>query len=127
MISYGLTPNHLDASLPAVKSITELCPPSARKRPPRPPGEWIIGRGYDDNKLDERRHPTGLDLDQATADHPVMIVNGSGHLAAVNCVALQLAGVTRNTADPVGGHFVRDEHGDATGVLDETAQEPIRA
>ena len=56
-----------------------------------------------------------------------MIVNGSGHLSAVNSLALQLAGVTRDTPDPVGGHFVRDEHGEATGVLHETAQEPIQA
>lgn len=127
MIGYGINAGQLDAGYPAVTSIADIVAAVRAKAADTPSGEWIIGRGYDDNKLVERRHPNRHDLDEATPRHPVMIVNGSGHLAAVNSEALRRAGVTRDTPDPVGGHFVRDEHGEATGVLDETAQGPIRA
>jgi predicted amidohydrolase YtcJ len=127
MIGHGINVAQLDAGYPAVESIADLTAAVRRRAAETPPGQWIIGRGYDDNKLAERRHPNRHDLDQATTSHPVMIVNGSGHLSAVNSEALRLAGVTRDTRDPVGGQFVRDEHGEPTGVLDETAQQPIRA
>jgi hypothetical protein len=127
MIGFGQTLGYIDAGFPAVHSIADIVESVRERAQSTPPGTWIIGRGYDDNKLDERRHPTRHDLDSATTAHPVMIVNGSGHLSAVNSQALQLAGVTRDTDDPEGGHFVRDAHGEATGVLHETAQQPIRA
>jgi predicted amidohydrolase YtcJ len=126
MIGYGVALGHIDSGYPAVKSIRDLIAAVRERARQTPPGQWIVGRGYDDNKLEERRHPSRWDLDQATDRHPVVIVNGSGHLSACNSEALRLAGITRDTADPVGGHFVRDEHGEATGVLHETAQHPVR-
>src|SRR5690554_4742948 len=63
----------------------------------------------------------------AAPDPPVMVVTGSGHMAVVNSLALRLAGITRDTPDPEGGHIVRDEHGEPTGLLQETAQELVRA
>jgi predicted amidohydrolase YtcJ len=127
MIGYGTIANHIDAGYPAVRSIADIVERVKERAATQPPGTWILGRGYDDNKLDERRHPNRHDLDQGSTDHPVMIVNGSGHLSAVNTTALQVAGITRDSDDPEGGHFVRDEHGEATGVLHEQAQQPIRA
>ena len=126
MIGYGINAGQLDAGYPAVQSIAQLVAAVRARAAETSPGEWIVGRGYDDNRLEERRHPNRHDLDQATTNHPVLIVNGSGHLAAANSEALRRANVTRDTADPQGGHFVRDEHGEPTGVLDETAQEPVR-
>jgi predicted amidohydrolase YtcJ len=122
MIGYGTALGQIDTGFPAVKSIADIVAAVRERAANTPAGQWIVGRGYDDNKLEERRHPTRWDLDQATTEHPVLIVNGSGHLSAANSRALELAGITRDTADPVGGHFVRDEHGEATGVLHETAQ-----
>jgi predicted amidohydrolase YtcJ len=127
MIGYGTALGQIDTGFPAVKSIADIVAAVRERASDTQPGQWILGRGYDDNKLEERRHPNRHDLDAATTEHPVLIVNGSGHLSAANSMALQLAGVTRDTADPVGGHFVRDEHGEATGVLHETAQGPVRA
>ena len=89
MISYGLMLEHIDASFPAVKSIRDIVAAVRERAATTPNGRWIIGRGYDDNKLEERRHPTRQDLDQATDEHPVIIINGSGHLSAVNSLALQ--------------------------------------
>lgn len=126
MIGFGETLNMIDAAYPSVTSIADIVDRVRERASSTPPGGWIIGRGYDDNKLEEGRHPNRHDLDSATTDHPVIIVNGSGHLSAANSMALQLAGVTRDTQDPEGGHFVRDEHGEPTGVLHETAQQPVR-
>ena len=126
MIGFGETLNQIDCGYPAVDSIEDIVNAVRERSRGEPTGTWIIGRGYDDNKLAERRHPTRHDLDAATVDHPVMIVNGSGHLSAVNSLALKLGGVDRDSADPEGGHFVRDANGELTGVLHETAQGPIR-
>jgi predicted amidohydrolase YtcJ len=126
MIGFGETLRHIDCVYPSVESVEDIVAAVRERAASTPHGEWIIGRGYDDNKLAERRHPNREDLDAATTDHPVMIVNGSGHLSAANSLALELGGVSRDTDDPEGGHFVRDEHGEPTGVLHETAQQPIR-
>jgi predicted amidohydrolase YtcJ len=71
------------------------------------PGQWIIGLNYDDTLLAEKRHPTRDDLDQVSTDHPIFILHISGHLASANSKALELAGITAETEDPVGGRFVR--------------------
>ena len=126
MIGFGETLQYIDCGFPAVTSIQDIVDAVRERAASQEPGSWIIGRGYDDNKLEERRHPNRHDLDSATTEHPVMIVNGSGHLSAVNSLALNRAGVTRDSDDPEGGHFVRDEHGEPTGVLHETAQQPVR-
>jgi predicted amidohydrolase YtcJ len=126
MIGYGTALGHVEAGFPAVRSIEDIKRNVAERARSVPARTWIQGRGYDDNKLDEKRHPNRIDLDEAAPDHPVVIVNGSGHLCAVNTKALQLAGVDANTPDPEGGHIVRDEHGEATGVLHETAQQLVR-
>jgi predicted amidohydrolase YtcJ len=127
MIGFGTALGHVEAGFPAVRSIEDIKRNVAERARTVPPGTWIQGRGYDDNKLDERRHPDRRDLDDAAPDHPVIIVNGSGHLSAVNSLALRLAGIDQNTSDPQGGHIVRDERGEATGVLHETAQQLVRA
>lgn len=126
MIGFGTALGHVNAGYPEVRSIEQIRSNVAERARETPPGQWIQGRGYDDNKLDERRHPDRHDLDQAAPSHPVVIVNGSGHLSAVNSLALDLAGITRDTPDPQGGHIVRDEQGEATGVLHETAQQLVR-
>ena len=127
MIIYGRNLGQINAAFPEVKSIEDIKQRIAERAREVPEGTWIVGWGYDDNKLDEKRHPNRYDFDEVAPNHPVMIVNGSGHLSAVNSRALELAGITRDTADPQGGHYVRDEHGEATGVLHESAQDAVRA
>jgi predicted amidohydrolase YtcJ len=126
MIGFGTALGHVEAGFPKVHSIEEIKRNVAERARNTPPGSWIQGRGYDDNKLDERRHPTRQDFDEVAPDHPVIIVNGSGHMSVVNSLALKLAGVTRDTPDPQGGHLVHDEHGELTGLLQESAQGLVR-
>jgi hypothetical protein len=84
-------------------------------------GGWLLARGYDDSRLDIRRHPTRHDLDGVTGGRPALLTRTCGHLAVANSAALALAGVGAATADPTGGQIDRDEPGEPTGVLRETA------
>ena len=83
---------------------------------------WIRGRGYNQNIMTEKRHPTRGDLDQVGGGVPfVLITHASGHAVSVNSRVLGRMGVTPDTPDPPGGTIVRDDTGEATGVLLETA------
>jgi predicted amidohydrolase YtcJ len=126
MILFGLTLAQIDAGYPAIRSVAAMVEAYRQRAAEMPDAPWIRGRGYDDNKLDERRHPTRHDLDAAVSDRPAIVTNASGHMSVVNSRALQLGGVGRDTPDPQGGHIVRDEHGEPTGLLQETAQELVR-
>ena len=82
-----------------------------------PAGEWVMARQFDPILLDPPRDLTTRDLDPVIPDHPVFVLNASGHIAYVNSKALQMAGVTRDTEDPPGGEFGRYEDGTPNGVL----------
>ncbi|MEE4299416.1 MAG: amidohydrolase [Pseudomonadales bacterium] len=84
-------------------------------------GGWIVGMGYDDAQLLQRRHPTREELDAVSTQRPVFAVHQSWHLGAVNSVALARLGIDADTPDPEGGHIRRDADGEPTGVLEETA------
>jgi predicted amidohydrolase YtcJ len=91
-----------------------------------PKGEWVRGGGWDEGKLAEKRYITAADLDKAAPDHPVYLGHTTGHYAAVNSLALKLAGVTRETKDPPGGTIDRDASGNPTGVLKDRATGLVR-
>ncbi len=107
-------------------SVAEVVQAVASRAQKIPPGEWIRGGGYNDNALAERRHPTRQDLDPVSPHHPVWLFHISGHMGVANTRALSLAGITRDTPDPPGGRIVRDEAGEPTGLLLETAQDLIK-
>jgi predicted amidohydrolase YtcJ len=90
------------------------------------PGEWIAGRGWDQNRWPGARFPTRASLDRAAPDHPVALVRVDGHAIWANSTALRIAGVDRHTPDPPGGRLERDGSGEPTGVLVDTAQELVR-
>ena len=86
----------------------------------RSAGSWVRGHGYDDLQMAERRHPNRWDLDAAAPSHPVWLEHRSGHASALNSRALELAGIHRETPDPLGGVIERDPAtGEPTGVLFE--------
>ncbi len=85
------------------------------------PGEWVVGFKYDDTKLAEERPANRADLDQAVPLQPAIIRHRGGHTAVVNSRGLELAGITRDTPDPDGGHFGRDENGELNGFVAEKA------
>jgi predicted amidohydrolase YtcJ len=87
-----------------------------------PAGQWVVGFGYDDSLLAERRHPNRDELDAVSAEHPVFILHTSGHLGAVNSMALAAVGISAESQDPPGG-VIRRRPGsnEPDGVLEESA------
>ncbi|MFH1755504.1 MAG: amidohydrolase [Candidatus Latescibacterota bacterium] len=83
-------------------------------------GLWIQGRGWDQNDWSEKEFPTWRDL-QGTEANPICLRRVDGHAAWVNRKALELCGITRNSAEPAGGRIIRDENGDPTGVFIDDA------
>ena len=122
----GFSLMQVNASSPPNRNIADIVARVAERVSETPAGEWVSGRGYDQARLDDQRHPNRHDLDPVSPDHPVLVVRACGHIAAANSRALQLAGIDRNTPDPEGGLIDRDEHGEPTGVLRESAQTMVR-
>ena len=87
----------------------------------RPEDRWLLGRGYNEAALHERRPPTRHDLDRASPSRPVVLTRTCGHIYAANSAALARAGITRDTDAPTGGVIERDAQGEPTGLLHETA------
>ncbi|HEY0476520.1 MAG TPA: amidohydrolase [Kofleriaceae bacterium] len=88
----------------------------------RPAGQWLIGRGWDQNRWPGQQFPTRKALDAAVGDRPVVLERIDGHAIWVNSVALREAQITRATKDPAGGKIVRDAAGEPTGVLIDNAE-----
>jgi hypothetical protein len=94
---------------------------AARAKTARP-GEWIRGRGWDQNDWADTRFPTHDALSRAVPDNPVYLTRVDGHAGLVNAKAMELAGLTAATKDPSGGRLIRDAKGNPTGVLIDGAQ-----
>lgn len=105
----------------AIENMDELVAALGDRARDLPEGQWISGRGYDDTLLAEQRHPTRTDLDRASTTHPIYISHTSGHLGVANSLALELAGITRNTPNPEGGVVRKDpDTGEPDGVFEES-------
>src|SRR5437763_9275715 len=102
-----------------LSSLEEALARVAERAARTPKGQWIVGRGWDWTEWRENREPTGRDLDRVAPDHPVALSRTDGHSFWVNSLALQLASLTREVADPEGGKIDRDETGVPTGILRE--------
>ena len=121
LLGHWLT--QIDCSFPAVRSISDILDAVGREAESTPEGQWLQGRGYDDNKLFERRHITRWDLDSVSRNHPVSIRNVSGHMSVINSRAIEIAGLTKDTEAPFGGTIHLDpETGEPSGLLQEQAQ-----
>jgi predicted amidohydrolase YtcJ len=83
---------------------------------------WVQGRGWDEGKLEELRYVYASDLDAVAPENPVWLTHTMGHYGVANSLALQMADITSDTADPPGGTIDRAPGGAPTGVLKESAQ-----
>ncbi|HEX8171771.1 MAG TPA: amidohydrolase [Thermoanaerobaculia bacterium] len=88
-------------------------------------GEWILGRGWDQNDWPVKEFPTAAALDAAVGDHPVWLRRIDGHAGLANSAAMRAAGVTAATKDPEGGRIVRDAGGNPSGVFIDAAMDLI--
>ena len=85
------------------------------------PGKWVIGRGWIEKKWPEGRFPTIQELDMISPDKPMALERADGHAIIVNSLALEMANITGDTPDPVGGKIDKDESGKPNGVLIDKA------
>jgi predicted amidohydrolase YtcJ len=112
------------------RSIPEMLDRLRRRAVDAKPGEWIIGKGWDESLLAEQRFPTRWELDEVSPDNPVVLHRVWNKLVA-NSLAIQAAGVTRETPDPpadviYAGGFERDpEPGEPAGLFRDRAKELI--
>ena len=110
----------LDLSPSSVGSIDDIKAAIHRRAQDTPPGEWLIGTGYNEFYLTEKRCPNRRDLDDVAPRHPVVLAHRSLHACALNSMALSLAGITRETPEPPGALIDRDHAtGEPTGILFE--------
>jgi predicted amidohydrolase YtcJ len=91
-----------------------------------PPGQWIIGQGWNETEWTQPYMPSRETLDRVASDHPVVLWRCDLHLAVANSVALKLAGIMHNTPDPPEGRIERDNTGEPTGILRELAINLVR-
>lgn len=108
-----------------VESVADILARVAERVATTSAGEWISGWGYYTLMLAEGRPPLRWELDAVAPEHPVVLRDRSGHEIAVNSLALQLAGITRDTPDPEGGRIERDDSGGPNGILVENAMEAV--
>lgn len=120
IISYGLSLDRLD--LVGTGSAEEIAELVRAKAEELGPGEWILGRGWDQNDWPEKKFPTHEVLDEAAPDNPVILTRIDGHAIWVNARAMEIGNVTRETQNPDGGEIIRDEEGNPTGVFIDAAE-----
>ncbi len=87
-----------------------------------PPGTWVEGYFHDDTKLEDKRPLNRRDLDKVSTEHPVAVQHRGGHTTFYNTKAFELAGITKDTPNPPGGTFDRDEGGDLNGRVTDRAR-----
>ena len=107
----------LDTALAAIANYAKSNPQSA----------WLQGRGWNQEVWKLGRFPTAAELDKVVSDRPAWFDRVDGHAGWANSRALELAGITDKTPDPVGGKIMRDANGKATGVLVDAAMELVNA
>lgn len=87
-----------------------------------PKGQWVLGRGWDQNDWGNTAWPTHDALSRAVPDHPVLLTRVDGHASLVNAAAMRAANLTRNSQSPAGGEIIKDAQGNPTGVLVDNAK-----
>jgi predicted amidohydrolase YtcJ len=133
----GLGYNELELDLMDIKSYDELVARVKEAVAKAQPGQWIVGRGWHQDKWDSKpeKMVKGFQthdlLSEASPDNPVFLRHASGHAGFANAKAMQLAGVNQLSKENVdrnlgeGGEIIRDEFGNPTGIFNERAQQLI--
>ncbi len=132
----GLTDSHahfiqggfqlLSVDLKDARSEEEFVRRVAEKARTLPPGRWMQGGDWDEEAWPSEKLPTRRLIDAVTPRTPVFISRYDGHAVLANSLALELAGITKETPDPPGGVIVRDpKSGEPTGVLKDEAQDLV--
>ena len=115
--------NPFEVEYVTIRSIVDKLRAKAKTTPP---GTWVEGYFFDDTKLQDKRELNVHDLDEVSKDHPVAVLHRGGHTSYYNSKALEMAGVTKNTPNPPGGTFDKDENGDLNGRVTDRARAALQ-
>jgi predicted amidohydrolase YtcJ len=127
----GIGANLINVDLMDAQSYDEVIARVKERAETTPKGEWIIGRGWHQDKWTTQPElmlngfPTHHDLSKAVPDHPVWMSHASGHAGLANAKAMEVVGLIASTLDPFGGEIFRDVSGLPTGLMNEMASELI--
>ncbi len=113
------------ARLEGARSVDEALQRLAEAPPTSFQGDWLIGKGWDQNGWPGKEFPGRVELDARFPRTPVYLTRVDHHAAWVNGEALRRAGISRTTPDPAGGRILRDAKGEPTGVLVDNAMELV--
>ena len=128
----GVGENKINLDLMNTKSWDEIVHMVAQAVEKAKPGQWIIGRGWHQEKWSStptpnvEGFPTHASLDKVSPNNPVILTHASGHASFANAKAMELSGVTKDTKNPNGGEILKDKNGNPTGLMRETASRLIR-
>ena len=117
----GIGYRELNLNLQGADSLKSLLTQVTIQANKLPIGDWVIGRGWIEKKWPEARFPTLEELDAISSDKPIALERADGHAIIVNSLALKLAGIDRDTSDPIGGKIDKDINGEPNGVLIDKA------
>ena len=120
MVGFGMSLAEVDLRSSAAGSLDELYAAIARRAETTAPGDWVIGAGYDQNKLGA--HPNRDALDRAAPGRRVWLRHTSGHMCVVNSPVLAALGLDAAATEFPGGRVATDSSGRPTGLLEERAQ-----
>ena len=109
--------NLRSAPMGHIRNFAELSAALKAKAEQTPPGEWVIGYGYDHNKLEEGRHPDRLLLDAVSERHPIFIIHACDNMSVANSLALSLSRITKGSARARADGVEIDADGEPTGLL----------
>ncbi len=118
-----LVGNPFEVEFVTIRSIVAKLKERAQQTPP---GTWVEGYFYDDTKVKDGRDVHLRDLDEVSRDHPVVVRHRGGHTAFYNSKAFEMAGVTKQTPDPMGGTYDKDPSGELSGRVTDTAMASMR-
>ena len=116
IVQYGATLTFLNITPFVCPTLKEALHKLKQQGKPDEDG-WIYAWAADPTLYKEKRAPSRQELDELFPDIPVFVFHMSGHGAYVNSKALEIAGVTKDTPNPTGGEFEKDENGELTGYL----------
>jgi len=122
LLNEVLVGNPFEVEFVSIRSVIGKLRERAAKTPP---GTWVEGHFFDDTKVSDKRALTMRDLDEVSSEHPVIVRHRGGHTYFYNSKAFELAGVTKDTPNPMGGTYDKDPSGNLTGRVTDLASAPF--
>jgi predicted amidohydrolase YtcJ len=125
----GLGESMISLNLLQSKNWQEILDQVAEKVKTAKPGDWIIGRGWHQEKWDQplnrqvEGYPLHDELSALSPNNPVLLSHASGHASFANAKAMDMVGISKESPDPNGGAIIRDQRGTPIGVFEERAED----